>query len=153
MIIYRIGKKKFILDLTGQGAQLIGRRWNSRGIPMVYTSHSRALCTVEVAVHMPAGVLPLGLELVTILIPEDVLIKELLAGDLPADWRSFPYARSTQQIGDSFILKNEFLVMKVPSAAIPGDFNYLINPRHPDIQRVGIIKREPYSFDERLFKR
>ena len=153
MIVYRIGKSKFILDLTGQGAQLIGRRWNSRGIPMVYTSHSRALCTVEVAVHMPAGLLPTGFELISIHIPEDVLIKELLTRDLPSDWRSFPFARSTQKIGDSFILMNEFLVMKVPSAAIPGDFNYLINPRHPDIQRVSIIQREPYSFDERLFKR
>ena len=153
MIVYRIGKSKFILDLTGQGAQLIGRRWNSRGIPMVYTSQSRALCTVEVAVHLPAGVLPTGFELISIHIPENVLIKELKTGELPSDWRSFPYSRSTQMIGDSFIISNEFLVMKVPSSVIPGDFNYLINPRHPDIQRVGIIQREPYPFDERLFKR
>lgn len=153
MIVYRLGKQEFILDLTGKGAELTGRRWNSRGIPMVYTSSSRALCTVEVAVHLSTGILPIGFELVIIHIPEDIMIKELLAEDLPADWRSFPHASSTQKIGDSFILKNEFLIMKVPSAAIPGDFNYLINPRHPDIQRVEIIQRAPYSFDERLFKR
>jgi len=153
MIVYRLGKQQYILDLTGRGAELIGRRWNSHGIPMVYTSHSRALCTVEVAVHMSTGILPIDFEIVTIHIPDDAPITETPLTNLDPDWKSFPYVRSTQLIGNAFILKTEYLVMKVPSAVIPGDFNYLINPRHPDIHLVKIIQREPYSFDQRLFKR
>lgn len=41
--------------------------------------------------------------------------------------------------------------MKVPSAVVQGDFNYLINPQHPDFKKVKIIKKEKFSFDQRLF--
>ncbi len=153
MIVFRLIFNKFSPDLTGKGAEKSGRRWNSKGVPMIYTSESRALCTAEVAVHLPLGNIPPGFELTSILIPDDIIITEILVNDLPTGWKTFPHIELTQKIGDQFIIQGKYLVMKVPSAVVPGDFNYLINPRHPDFGRIEIIKREPYEFDERFFNR
>ena len=153
MIVFRLIQEKYSPDWNGKGAELIGRRWNSKGIPMIYTGESRALCTAEVAVHMPLGSPPSEYVLLTISIPEDITITESDVHDLPAEWKKFPYIEITQHLGDEFILQNEYPVMKVPSAVIPGDYNFLLNPRHPDFDKIQLIKKEPFGFDERFFKR
>ena len=38
--------------LSGEGARLNGGRWNSPGLPAVYTSSSLSLATLEVLVHL-----------------------------------------------------------------------------------------------------
>lgn len=149
MIVFRLVLIKFSSDLTGKGAEKSGRRWNSKGVPMIYTSESRALCTAEVAVHLPLGNFPQGFEITSILIPDDIIITEILVNDLPTGWKTFPHIESTQKIGDQFIRQGKFLVIKVPSAVVPGDFNFLINPRHADFDRIEIVKKEPYEFDGR----
>jgi RES domain-containing protein len=111
------------------------------GKAVIYTSESRALCVAEIAVHIPLGIIPDNYVLVTIEIPNEI----------SPDWRYFPYVQSTRLIGDKFLMQNRSLVLQVPSAVIPGDFNYLINPAHKDIGRIKILKTEPFLFDERLF--
>ncbi|MFZ1678022.1 MAG: RES family NAD+ phosphorylase, partial [Saprospiraceae bacterium] len=69
------------------------------------------------------------------------------------DWSSIPHAHSTQQIGDQFVKANKYLVMKVPSVIVPGEFNYLINPNHKDMKSVKIKSKEPFNFDKRLFQK
>ena len=153
MIVYRLLNLNYGSGLSGKGAGIAGGRWNSPGISMIYTSESRALCTAEVAVNLPLGNIPIGFEMISILIPDDIILTGIGEEDLPSGWKIFPLATLTQKIGDQFIIQGKYLVMKVPSAAVPGDFNYLINPRHPDFGRIEIIKKEPYEFDERFFKR
>ena len=151
MIVYRLSRARFSKDLSGRGAELAGGRWNSKGTPMLYTSDSIALCTVEVAVHMPLGIVPLDYQLVHIRIPDEIEIKELPETILPEDWKSFPHSNATQVIGDEFIVAQEALVLKVPSAAVQGTYNYLVNPRHKDFNAVTIVATEPFEFDKRLF--
>jgi RES domain-containing protein len=153
MKVFRLILEKYSPDWSGIGAELAGRRWNSKGIPMIYASESRALCTAEVAVHTPLGSPPKNYQLLTIKIPDDIALTEVDVHSLCAGWKKFPYLELTQHLGDDFIIKNEFPVMKVPSAVIPGDYNYLLNPRHPDFGRIEIIKKELYEFDERFFNR
>jgi RES domain-containing protein len=153
MIAFRLLKQNYGSGLSGKGAEIAGGRWNSPGISIIYTSESRALCTAEVAVNLPLGNIPSGFEMISIFIPDDIVITEIREEDLPFGWKVFPLATITQKIGDEFIIQGKSLVMKVPSAVVPGDYNYLINPRHPDFSRIEIIKREPYEFDERFFKR
>jgi RES domain-containing protein len=153
MIVFRLLNLNYGSGLSGKGAGIAGGRWNSPGISMIYTSESRALCTAEVAVNLPLGIIPTGFEMISILIPDDIILTEIHEEDLPSGWKVFPLATLTQKIGDQFIIQGKYLVMRVPSAVVPGDFNYLINPRHPDFGRIEIIKREPYEFDERFFDR
>ena len=152
MTVFRLSKTIYANDLSGAGAERVGGRWNGRGTPMVYTSSSRALCVTEVAVHMPLGLVPNDYAMVSIELPA-VKFLEIKTTDLPKTWNSFPHSHATQLIGDKFVREGKHLVMKVPSAAVQGEFNYLINPRHKDITKVKVIDVEPFRFDVRLFKR
>lgn len=151
MIVYRLSRGPYRNDLSGKGAELAGGRWNSKGTAMLYTSESIALCTVEVAVHMPLGIVPKDYHLVTIELPEDVPVSEIFEDKLPTSWKSFPHANVTQEMGDRFVQEGDFLVLKVPSATVQGTFNYLVNPRHPAFPKVRITHSEPFTFDKRLF--
>jgi RES domain-containing protein len=153
MIVFRLCKAEYRLDLSGKGAEKSGGRWNSKGTPMVYTGETRALCTTEIAVHTPLGILPKDYHLITLEIPEQIKMYELPVKRLSADWNSFPHGDATQQIGDGFIKEGKYVVMKVPSAVVQGEFNYLINPFHLDVRKLSIMKTELFRFDERLFKR
>ncbi|MFD2999223.1 RES family NAD+ phosphorylase [Pontibacter toksunensis] len=151
MIVYRLSRGKYRNDLSGRGAELAGGRWNSKGIAILYTSESIALCTVEIAVHMPLGIVPADYFLVRIYLPDEVPLQELADEELPADWKSFPHANSTQEIGDAFVMESEYLIMKVPSATVQGNYNYLVNPRHPEFNKVAALEAVPFEFDKRLF--
>jgi len=151
MRVYRLSKSRFSKDLTGKGAELAGGRWNSKGKAVLYTSQSRALCTAEIAVHTPLGNIPTDYELVEITIPEDINLKEIEISDLPPGWKSIPHSHATQEIGDKFLSKNEFLVFKVPSVVVQGDFNFLINPAHRRFNESEITSINQFEFDIRLF--
>ncbi|WP_114783195.1 RES family NAD+ phosphorylase [Botryobacter ruber] len=151
MIVYRLSKGKFRNDLSGKGAELAGGRWNTKGVAMLYTCESIALCTVEIAVHTPLGVIPEDYYLISVNIPDMIAIKELTADSLPPDWKLFPHPNATQELGDAFVNEAEYLVLKVPSATVKGNYNYLLNPRHKDFQQITIINSEPFEFDPRLF--
>ena len=152
MIVFRLANKRYCNDLSGTGAEITGGRWNFKGIKLLYTADSRALCMAEIAVHTPVGVMPINYYLTTIEIPDYSEIKQVEPETLADDWRKFPYSKSTQELGKNFIEKNENLYIKVPSAIVQGDFNILINPRHSDFEKVIVIKTEKFNFDERLFK-
>lgn len=153
MIVFRLSKGQFKDDLSGKGAERVGGRWNSAGVPMVYTAVSRALCTVEVAVHLPLLLLPSDYWLVSIEIPDDLNFAFLEEAELPPEWKSFPYADTTKNIGDTFITENKSAVLKVPSAVVQDEYNFLLNPRHFEFHRIKIVDTEPFEFDQRLFVR
>ena len=150
MIVYRLSKAQYAQDLSGKGAELVGGRWNSRGNAMLYTSQSIALCVTEIAVHVPLGILPKDYQLIHIEIPHEDFLE---VRRLPKDWQSFPHSNSTQMIGDKFLKEHKHLVFKVPSAAVQGEFNFLINPRHKNFNQIKIVKIEDFNFDERLFRK
>ncbi len=148
MIVYRLSKKIYANDVSGKGAEIAGGRWNSKGVAMLYTGQSIALCVAEIAVHIPLGILPVDYCLVHIEIPEDSIVE---VKRMPSNWNVFPHPDDTQKLGDKFIADRKKLVLKVPSAAVQGEFNFLINPRHPDFGKVKVKKVEKFNFDERLF--
>ena len=153
MIVFRLSKSRYSHDLSGKGAEKAGGRWNTKGSAVLYTGESRALCTAEIAVHLPLGIVPTEYELVTIEIPDTVSIQAVSVDELPDDWNALPPTRATQAIGDQWVKEGNSLVLQVPSVVIQGDFNYLVNPAHPDFGRVQRLSIEPFGFDERLFKR
>ena len=106
----------------------------------------------EVAVHFTLATLPLDYRMITIFIPEDVSLKKLSRSDLPDDWNVFPHPVSTQQIGDRFIAEGRHCILQVPSAVVKGDYNVVINPKHPEFESIKIIAEEKFPFDKRIFK-
>ncbi|MEP7127482.1 MAG: RES family NAD+ phosphorylase [Chitinophagales bacterium] len=153
MITYRICKRKFQKDLSGNGAAISGGRWNTKGFHMIYTSESRALCVTEIAVHIPLGIIPKDYALVQFQIHSTIKIYEVKEQTLPAEWNEFPFHNLTQKLGDEFLKANRYAVMKVPSAVVQGEFNYLLNPAHDEFKKIVLLNTEPFNFDKRLFKR
>lgn len=153
MIVFRLSKAAYANDLSGRGAEKAGGRWNSKGTALLYTSESRALCTTEIAVHTPLGILPMDYVIIAIEIPNTIPLTELKHKELPSDWKSLPHAHSTQEIGDTFVTDEKTAVLKVPSAVVQGEFNYLINPSHKDFKKIKVKLVEAFDFDERLFIR
>ncbi|MFN8430874.1 MAG: RES family NAD+ phosphorylase [Spirosomataceae bacterium] len=152
MKVFRLSKAEFSRDLSGKGAEIAGGRWNPRGVLVVYTSDSRALCMAEVAVHIPVGLIPKDYKIVEIEIPEDKIL-EVSKENLPENWNAFPEIMETKKIGEEWVKRSEFLILKVPSAVVEGDFNYLINPQNTDINQVKISSVKDFRFDSRLFQK
>lgn len=151
MILYRLSHQKYKDDLSGTGAALIGGRWNQKETKIIYTSSSKALSIVEILVHVPADGIPDDYCMISIEIPDNSPIQTVKLNTLPTDWNKFPRIGATQNIGTEFIRKNKFLALQVPSAVVPGEFNYLLNPAHPDFKKVKIKGTETFNFDPRLF--
>lgn len=152
MEVYRLCREQFAFPLTGIGASLKGGRWNSAGVPMLYTAANRSLAMAEVAVHLTIATLPPDFVMLTVDIPNDASIKKLSSAILPENWNIFPPHFSTQEIGDEFVRENKYLVLRVPSAVTRGDFNYLINTRHADFGKIKVTASEKFPFDKRIFK-
>ena len=153
MRVFRIEREKYLEStLSGRGAASSeGFRWNSLNTYLVYTAESRSLATLEIAVHLDLREdLPTDRYYVEIDIPDEIAILELAIGDLPANWHSKPPILETQYIGDDFVSEKSAAVLKVPSSIVPPEFNYLINPNHPDAARIKVISTMKLSFDSRL---
>jgi RES domain-containing protein len=151
MKVYRLTPKKYATDLSGMGAKLYGGRWNRVGLALLYTSENLSLSVLENIVHINNPVFLPTFQAITIHIPES--IKEYSTDDFPENWRNQDTFESLRKLTDNFVKKKEFLVMKVPSAIIDIEFNFLINPQHSLFKEVKIINQQEFSFDQRLFTR
>ena len=151
MQVFRLSRKKYASELSGIGASKFGNRWNSKGTEIIYCADSRALAMAEVSVHLSLVTLPKDFVMLEINIPKSITINILKAEDLPENWNDFPHSNGTQKTGDDFIRSNEFCILKVPSAVVKGDFNYLINPHHNEFKKIKIRDFYEFPFDRRLF--
>jgi len=151
MKVFRLSKQKYARDLNGKGAARFGNRWNSKGTEMIYTSESRALAMAEVAVHLTLANIPSDY-MIELEIPETIKISTLQNNKLPIDWNENHPGIHTQKIGDEFIDDGNTCVLKVPSAVVKGDFNFLINPHHKDLKKIKIISITNFPFDKQIFQ-
>jgi RES domain-containing protein len=149
MILYRIANCNYITSLDGMGARLYGARWNSKGNAVVYLASSRALAMLEVLVHLQPLFTPPNFCLVQIEVPDDSILT-LDIKSLPDNWQDASSPAELKTLGNQFIKETKYLLMKVPSSVVPDEYNYLLNPRHPDIDKVKVLNTSPFSFDDRL---
>jgi RES domain-containing protein len=132
----------------GEGAKLYGGRWNSPRVAIVYGSQHKSLAALELLVHRDSR-RPNRFKTFFFQFPES-LVEAVLLRDLPGDWRQEPPPPSTQQIGDAWVRESRSAVLAVPSIIIPEELNYLLNPVHPDFEKITIGKPQNFAFDARL---
>jgi RES domain-containing protein len=138
-------------SLDGIGGLKRAGRWHvDRRI--VYTADCPALAFMEVIVNLDIDLdlLPDDYVLLKIEIPDGVVVEKPEASDLPAGW-NMPESSVSRAIGTAWLDSQRSAVLKVPSAVIPHHHNLLINPLHADAQRIAIIDKEPFPFDDRVF--
>ena len=150
MIVYRITNEKYKNDVSGNGAATFGSRWNSKGVRLLYTSQFISLCILESLVHLKRKEIPPTQYLLHIELPDSKEISEISNKKIKKNWhQEFEY---TQWIGDQFIQNNHALILKVPSAIVQEENNFLLNPLHTDFKKVKILSSELLELDKRLIE-
>jgi RES domain-containing protein len=135
---------------SGEGARLYGGRWNLKGVPLVYTSGSQSLATLEMLVQDE----PLRARYVMIpaTLPNGMKIERIAPEQLLADWRSPDARQGLRVIGTGWATRRSSAVLAVPSAVIPSETNYLLNPLHPSFTKIKIGKPQDFVTDLRLIR-
>jgi RES domain-containing protein len=151
MQVYRVTRIKHANILDGAGSRINGGRWNNTGTPCIYTSENRALGVLEYAVNVKSNEIPPDLVIVTFKLHVDTSTIHKPT-DLPNNWRSISINPETKDFGTALLQKAQNLVIKIPSVVIPEEYNYIINPAHPDIKKISVVDVSPFSFDARLKK-
>lgn len=148
MDVFKICREKYSHSLQASGAS---NRWNKKDEFVIYTGSSRSLSTLEMVAHRSYINISNQYKLLIIYISEELLIKEIEIKDLPENWKSIEAYVELQEIGSKWYQSNESLVLKVPSAIIPQEFNYIINTRHPLFATHIILKGvDDFVWDNRL---
>lgn len=148
MNLYRITKTQYANDLAGTGGLLGAGRWHREGTRIVYMSGTVSLAMLEVLGHWART--PVGLSLLTIQIPNIASVYLIDAAQLPAGWREEMHPESLSTITTDWIQEGNYWIMRVPSVHSPTEYNYLLNPLHPEHQTLKIVGIEPHPFDPRL---
>jgi RES domain-containing protein len=150
--VWRICNAKWAeTAFDGQGAKIYGGRWNPIGTAVVYTSSSLALATLELLVHLGVKASPKAHVAIAADIPEIIAIEQVDKSDLPSDWRKDPPPSTLANIGQEWVSKSKSAVLQIPSAVIDEEWNYLLNPQHPDFAQIIIGTVKDFQFDSRLF--
>ncbi len=139
MRVWRLTRAPFArAPFDGVGPARGGGRWNSRGTYVAYAASSRALAILEVLVHVSREQAPTDYVFVQAELPDDA-IEPLDPGELPAGWQAEPPPAELHLIGDEWVRSNRSLALRVPSAVVPEEANYLVNPSHPRAGEIRIV--------------
>lgn len=136
---------------SGEGARKYGGRWNSPGVAIVYSAGSISLAILEMLVNSESQEL-MKQYVVFEVVFDDALATAMDLAALPKTWRRSPPPLSVQGIGDKWIADGHSSVLRVPSVIVPTEFNYLLNPTHPDFAKIQIGPKQPVRIDPRLLR-
>jgi RES domain-containing protein len=147
---WRVVHPMYVDDaFSGEGPRRRGGRWNGPGTAIVYTASSVSLATLELIVHNQRTMRLPAYVLFACSFPE-AIIESVSVDRLPANWRNYPAPAELAQIGDDWLRNTASAVLRVPSAVIEEEVNYLLNPEHRDFRSVDIGQRRPFKLDLRL---
>lgn len=154
MLVYRITKAMYADRLVASGG---AARWNSRepsspGKFVMYTAASRALACLENVVHRSGEGLDELFRVMVINVPSDLPTETIEPESLPGNWVDFQQYDYCQQLGGDWLRRGESPVLRVPSAIIANEWDYLLHPGHPQFSQISLIRTEPFVFDSRIKK-
>lgn len=152
MKFYRIAKKEYLDDLSGEGARLYGGRWNKKGYSMLYFSESLSLALLEILVHLDFKYLTPDFGYIEVELPDTLIQPKVKVKNLDSSWRNNPPPLTTQNYGSKWMESQKNVALLVPSAILPQQCNILINPRHKNSSKLKIVKRGLLDVDVRIFK-
>jgi hypothetical protein len=88
------------------------------------------------------------LSLITYEIPQE-LVENLPIEILPKTWSQYPGPVELQLFGLQLLSERRKLAFGIPSVVVPEEYNYLIDPFHPNLNSVK-RKIQPFELDRRL---
>ena len=149
--VWRITTRRFVdTAFSGEGARQYGGRWNRPGQSLVYTAESRSLVLLQMLVQDDP--LRAHYVLIPVHVQDTVSREQMHISALPADWRNQNERGHLQALGATWLRESRSCVLAVPSAVVPAEFNFLINPVHPDFARIKLGEPELLESDLRLIR-
>jgi RES domain-containing protein len=115
---------------------------------MLYCAATASLCALEILAH--SGGLPTGMIVIEARVPDALPMWILRDIDLPVDWNASVAPDTTKDLGTKWAAEKSTAILSVPSALVPGERNYLLNPAHPDFEKIVFSPPQPFVFDPRL---
>lgn len=149
--VWRITTARFASTaFDGEGARLYGGRWNPKGREVVYTAESQSLALLELMVQ--DGPLRARYVLIPAQLPQDMSETRIAVEQLPPDWRTLGARDVLQAMSSEWLRAEKTAVLSVPSAVVPAERNYLLNPRHRDFVRMELGEPQSLETDTRLLR-
>jgi len=150
--IWRVDKARHATTAkTGEGAKMVGGRWTSPGRPAIYCAEHLSLAILEILVHAPDAAQRSASRVRFRLRLDDGLVDRLADRRVPVDFSPrTPYA-VTRAIGDEWLQRADTPAFSVPSAIVPTERNYILNPLHPRFRSVEWDPYESIALDDRLW--
>ena len=149
--VYRLTKRRYQNQIfSGIGGLYADGRWTFRGHPVIYTSASISLAVLEYTLNyrrrgwVPASVLGRAI------IPDKLKIDVVTRTDLPRNWSAAESPPTLREIGQRWLDSGKSAVLQVPSAVVVEEWNYILNPQHPDFKKLILQKPKTFQFDRRL---
>lgn len=150
--VYRVLRKKYARSpFDGEGAYRYGGRWSSPGARLSYASEHQSLALLEYFVHLDKDDPPADLVLATAEVPDGLSRERVEIRHLPGNWRAPVAPLELARIGDRFVRRGERCLLLTPSVLAPAEYNWLINPAHPEFMRIVGRAPAPLSYDPRMF--
>ena len=140
MMVWRIAKferARSVNDmLSGEGAARYGGRWNPKGMPAVYCSENSSLAVLEILANLVRPSTFPNHRILDLHVPDDAIaVISAPVGD-------------SRQIGGEMLRIH--LAIMAPSSVNPLERNVVINPVHPDFEKVIPGTLRTFEFDRRL---
>jgi RES domain-containing protein len=150
---WRIAKKKYAnLAFDGEGSRRKGGRWTPKGFTAVYTTQTESLAALEQFVQIGDEGQYIRFVCFKVEIPDEVRVEVIDISSLPKNWKDTPAPDTLKEYGYRWLSQGRSAVLKVPSALISSEFNFILNPLHPDFQKIKISVPEEFCYDPRMWK-
>ena len=144
MELYRIVKQEYAGSLYASG---LANRWNKSGQKVIYTAGSRSLACLENVVHSSGEALREKFTVIVIYLPDSLAISSLHIANLPEDWYKKARHPACQQLGSEWYESMKTAVLKVPSAIVQEEYNFVLNSQHLQYPEIQIIDQKEFAFD------
>jgi len=147
MELFRIANKDYANELYAPG---FSGRWNNAGQKVIYTASSRSLACLEIIVQANRQIKTAQFRTMVVYAPDNSSVQQVNISQLSVEWNQTVFSEECKAIGSEWFLKKKDLLLRVPSAVIPDEFNYVINILHPDFKSIKLVDVLPFYFDKRL---
>lgn len=146
MVCFKICQEKYAKKLSASG---VSNRWNKEDEFVIYSASSIALATLEMVAHRSSIIPNIKYKILKIEIADEEIIS-LNLKKLPKIWRKIEAYPDLQEIGSSWYHSQKSIVLKVPSAIVPQEFNFIINFKHPDFDKIKLLESIDLNWDSRI---
>jgi RES domain-containing protein len=138
--------------MDGEGNRRSGARWNSPGRGVVYTCEHLSLSILETLVHVDPTDAPDNLVGVCLELPSQATALTVPKAQWPDGWETGQHDDWFKRQGDAWLADGQHLMLISPSVILPTESNVMLNPQHPLMPQIQVVRQVEVRLDPRLLQ-